>query len=68
MWWSLVTMSKTNYIDIKLHFFFYKNLKATVGYGDKYPFSIMGKVLAGITALLGIIMIALPVAIMGSNF
>lgn len=40
----------------------------TVGYGDKYPFSLIGKILAALTAFLGITTIALPTAILGMNF
>ena len=40
----------------------------TLGYGDVYPVTIAGKVLAGITAVLGIGMFALPTGIIGSGF
>ena len=40
----------------------------TVGYGDVYPVTGMGKLLAGIIAILGIGMFALPTAILGSSF
>lgn len=40
----------------------------TVGYGDKVPVSILGRFLACVTAFLGITVIALPVAILGTNF
>ena len=40
----------------------------TVGYGDKYPHTNGGKVIAGISALTGMLMIALPVAVLGNNF
>ncbi len=38
----------------------------TVGYGDVAPVTPLGKVLAGIIALLGVLVIALPTAILGS--
>jgi hypothetical protein len=40
----------------------------TVGYGDKYPHSTLGRVISGFGALTGMFMIALPVAILGINF
>lgn len=41
---------------------------STVGYGDVYPITGLGKVLASIIALLGIGLFALPTAILGSGF
>ncbi len=40
----------------------------TVGYGDIYPVSALGRLLAGITAFLGVGLFALPTAIIGSGF
>jgi voltage-gated potassium channel len=40
----------------------------TVGYGDMYPITLMGKFLAGIIAILGIGMFALPTGILGAGF
>lgn len=40
----------------------------TVGYGDVYPLSIIGKLLSGIIALLGIGLVALPTGIISSGF
>ena len=40
----------------------------TVGYGDVYPVTELGKVLAGLICLLGIGMIALPTSILGAAF
>lgn len=40
----------------------------TVGYGDLYPISPLGKFIAGITALLGIFIIAIPTAILVSGY
>ncbi len=41
---------------------------STVGYGDVYPVTVLGKILAGIVALLGISMFALPTGILASGF
>lgn len=40
----------------------------TVGYGDMYPFTDLGKVLGAITALLGVGLIALPSGIISAGF
>jgi voltage-gated potassium channel len=40
----------------------------TIGYGDIYPITPLGKLLAGISGLLGIGMFALPAGILGSAF
>lgn len=40
----------------------------TVGYGDVYPVTAMGKVLASVIAILGIGMFALPAGILGGGF
>jgi len=40
----------------------------TTGYGDTYPVTAWGKVIAGITMLFGVLAIALPTSILGSNF
>lgn len=40
----------------------------TVGYGDVYPITVPGKIFASIIALMGIGMVALPSAILGSGF
>jgi MFS superfamily sulfate permease-like transporter len=41
---------------------------STTGYGDITPVTPWGKLLAGITMLFGIMVIALPTSILGSNF
>jgi voltage-gated potassium channel len=40
----------------------------TVGYGDIYPVTALGKILASAIAILGIAMFALPTAILGAGF
>src|SRR5665213_1369447 len=40
----------------------------TVGYGDEVPRTVFGRIVGGITMISGILMIALPVAILGSAF
>ncbi|MCP4566289.1 MAG: ion transporter [FCB group bacterium] len=41
---------------------------STVGYGDVYPVTMLGKLLGTVVALLGIGMFALPAGILGSGF
>jgi voltage-gated potassium channel len=40
----------------------------TLGYGDVFPVTAIGRVLAGLTALLGIFAFALPTSILGAGF
>lgn len=40
----------------------------TIGYGDMYPITLLGKVLGGIIAILGIGFFALPAGILASGF
>jgi voltage-gated potassium channel len=40
----------------------------TVGYGDVYPITILGKILSGLIAILGIGLVALPTGIISSGF
>lgn len=40
----------------------------TVGYGDAFPVSPLGKVVASITAVMGLVMLALPVGIVATAF
>jgi voltage-gated potassium channel len=40
----------------------------TVGYGDIYPVTVLGKVVGALIAMLGIGMFALPTAILGAGF
>jgi voltage-gated potassium channel len=40
----------------------------TIGYGDVVPVTVVGKLIAGVTIFLGLIMVALPVGIIASGF
>ena len=40
----------------------------TVGYGDAVPLTLIGRVLAGLTAITGIVLIAMPTGILASAF
>lgn len=40
----------------------------TVGYGDVYPITVVGRVLGGVFALFAVLFIALPTALLGAGF
>ena len=40
----------------------------TLGYGDVYPVTKLGKFIGGLCAIFGIIIVALPVSVIGSSF
>ncbi|MFI3331357.1 MAG: ion transporter [Rikenellaceae bacterium] len=44
------------------------NTITSVGYGDIHPVTVWGKILGGVTAFLGVLMFALPTALISSAF
>jgi len=39
-----------------------------VGYGDMYPVTVMGKLIAAVCIVIGILIMALPISVIGTNF
>lgn len=57
-----------NFPNIIASFWWAVATLTTVGYGDVYPVTFLGKLISGIIALLGIGLVALPTGIISSGF
>lgn len=60
--------SKSPFQSIPQSFWWCIVTLTTVGYGDAYPVTYAGQVVGSITMLLGLVMLALPLSIIGTNF
>ena len=56
------------YICFIVAYWFVIVTMTTVGYGDMYPQSIYGYVMTVIVMIVGLVITALPIAIVGGNF
>lgn len=43
-------------------------MRSFLGYGDVYPKSVAGKLLAGVVSISGVILLAFPISIIVDNF
>ena len=61
-------VSKSQFTSIPASFWYALVTMTTVGYGDMTPKTLPGKMLGCVAALSGVLMIALPVSVVASNF
>eukprot|EP00002_Diphylleia_rotans_P002375 TRINITY_DN1150_c0_g1_i6.p1 TRINITY_DN1150_c0_g1~~TRINITY_DN1150_c0_g1_i6.p1 ORF type:complete len:785 (+),score=107.59 TRINITY_DN1150_c0_g1_i6:1078-3432(+) len=59
---------KSKYESVVLTFWWCIATISTLGYGDVFPKTILGRGVTSITALLGIMTLAFPIAVLGNNF
>jgi len=61
-------LQESPYYSIVHSFWFVIVTITTVGYGDLYPCTPVGKVIGGLTILNGVIVLAMPIGVVGANF
>ncbi|XP_041037372.1 potassium voltage-gated channel subfamily D member 1 [Carcharodon carcharias] len=68
MYYAEKSTEGTNFISIPAAFWYTIVTMTTLGYGDMVPMTIAGKIFGSICSLSGVLVIALPVPVIVSNF